>query len=63
MWESSHSLVSRTDIRTINVLLTVGLCAVLVDFPDTAKFLTPEEKSYIIWKKSAGTHSSAYDKL
>ncbi|EKM57338.1 uncharacterized protein PHACADRAFT_160834 [Phanerochaete carnosa HHB-10118-sp] len=24
---------------------------ILVDFPDTAKFLTPEEKAYIIWKK------------
>ncbi|KAF7797995.1 hypothetical protein EIP86_009203 [Pleurotus ostreatoroseus] len=25
--------------------------AVLVDFPNTARFLTPEERSYIIWKK------------
>lgn len=24
---------------------------VLVDFPATAKFLTPEERSYIIWRK------------
>ncbi|KAF7799178.1 hypothetical protein EIP86_010409, partial [Pleurotus ostreatoroseus] len=25
---------------------------VLVDFPDTAKFLTEEEKAYVIWRKS-----------
>ncbi|KAI0055359.1 MFS general substrate transporter [Artomyces pyxidatus] len=31
----------------------VGILAlfVMVDFPSTAKFLTPEEKSYVIWKK------------
>ncbi|KAI0043339.1 MFS general substrate transporter [Auriscalpium vulgare] len=31
----------------------VGLLAllVMVDFPSTAKFLTPEEKAYVIWKK------------
>ena len=25
--------------------------AVLVDFPATAKFLTPEERAYVIWRK------------
>ena len=25
---------------------------VLVDFPATAKFLTPEERAFVIWKKS-----------
>ena len=25
---------------------------VLVDFPSTAKFLTPEERAYVIWRKS-----------
>ncbi|KAF8911838.1 MFS general substrate transporter [Mucidula mucida] len=31
----------------------VGILAffVLVDFPSTAKFLTPEERSFIVWKK------------
>lgn len=31
----------------------VGILAffVLVDFPDTAKFLTPEERAFVIWKK------------
>ncbi|KDQ51627.1 hypothetical protein JAAARDRAFT_139858 [Jaapia argillacea MUCL 33604] len=34
--------------------VVVGIIAlfVLVDFPTTAKFLTPEEKAYIIWRKS-----------
>jgi hypothetical protein len=27
-------------------------CIVLVDFPVKATFLTPEERSYVIWKKS-----------
>jgi hypothetical protein len=34
------------------VLVGVLAAFVLVDFPATAKFLTPEEKSYLIWKKS-----------
>src|ERR1700742_4123568 len=24
----------------------------MVDFPDTAKFLTPEERAFVIWKQS-----------
>ena len=34
--------------------MVVGVIAffVLVDFPNTAKFLTPEERAYVIWKKS-----------
>ena len=28
------------------------LRSVMVDFPSTAKFLTPEEKKYVIWRKS-----------
>lgn len=35
------------------VLVGVLALLVLVDFPVTAKFLTPEEKAYIVWKKSA----------
>ncbi|EIM87019.1 MFS general substrate transporter [Stereum hirsutum FP-91666 SS1] len=35
------------------VLVGVLALLVLVDFPATAKFLTPEEKAYVIWKKSA----------
>ncbi|KAF8585716.1 MFS general substrate transporter [Ramaria rubella] len=35
------------------VLVGILAAFVLVDFPITASFLTPEEKSYIIWKKSA----------
>ncbi|KAA1475242.1 MFS general substrate transporter, partial [Dentipellis sp. KUC8613] len=33
--------------------VVVGFIAlfILVDFPATAKFLTPEEKAYVIWKK------------
>ncbi|KAK7438888.1 hypothetical protein VKT23_017814 [Stygiomarasmius scandens] len=33
--------------------VVVGLIAflVLVDFPVTAKFLTPEERAYVVWKK------------
>ncbi|KAF8507520.1 MFS general substrate transporter [Hysterangium stoloniferum] len=33
--------------------ILVGILAafVLVDFPATAKFLTPEERAYVIWKK------------
>ncbi|KAG5636842.1 hypothetical protein H0H81_006635 [Sphagnurus paluster] len=27
------------------------MAAVMVDFPATAKFLTPEERSYVVWKK------------
>ncbi|KZT63324.1 MFS general substrate transporter [Daedalea quercina L-15889] len=34
--------------------LVVGLiaCFILVDIPDTAKFLTKEERTFIVWKKS-----------
>ncbi|KAH9029003.1 MFS general substrate transporter [Lactarius pseudohatsudake] len=33
--------------------VVVGIIAffVMVDFPSTAKFLTPEERAYVIWKK------------
>ncbi|KAJ8091287.1 hypothetical protein PM082_024556 [Marasmius tenuissimus] len=33
--------------------VAVGLVAfiVLVDFPDTASFLTPEERAFVVWKK------------
>ncbi|KZS88571.1 MFS general substrate transporter [Sistotremastrum niveocremeum HHB9708] len=33
--------------------VAVGIVAafILVDFPSTAKFLTPEERAYVIWKK------------
>jgi hypothetical protein len=24
----------------------------MIDFPDTAKFLSPEERAFIIWRKS-----------
>lgn len=39
--------------------IAVGLLAflVMVDFPPDAKFLTPEEKSYVIWKKNYETTS------
>jgi len=35
--------------------VVVGIIAffVMVDFPNTATFLTPEERAYVIWKKSA----------
>ncbi|KAJ3848506.1 major facilitator superfamily domain-containing protein [Lentinula lateritia] len=47
------------------ITVAVGLIAfiVLVDFPATAKFLTPEEQAFVIWKKSTNfTNSySEYD--
>ncbi|OSX57439.1 hypothetical protein POSPLADRAFT_1067855 [Postia placenta MAD-698-R-SB12] len=33
---------------------------VLVDFPDTAEFLTPEERAYITWRKNHDTYSCIY---
>lgn len=32
---------------------------VLVDFPVTAEFLTPEERAYVVWRKSAGSTFSS----
>ncbi|KIJ54749.1 hypothetical protein M422DRAFT_152666 [Sphaerobolus stellatus SS14] len=34
------------------ILVGILAACVMVDFPVTAKFLTPEERAYIIWKKS-----------
>ncbi|KAF5390065.1 hypothetical protein D9757_003779 [Collybiopsis confluens] len=36
------------------ITVGVGLVAllILVDFPATAKFLTPEERAFVVWKKS-----------
>ncbi|KAH7883131.1 MFS general substrate transporter [Phlebopus sp. FC_14] len=33
------------------IVVAVIAFLVLVDFPDTAKFLTPEERAFIVWKK------------
>jgi len=32
--------------------LTESPAIVLVDFPQTAKFLTPDERAFVIWRKS-----------
>lgn len=36
---------------------------VLVDFPDTAHFLTSEERAFIIWKKSESTKTCFFGLL
>ncbi|EKM77200.1 hypothetical protein AGABI1DRAFT_62224 [Agaricus bisporus var. burnettii JB137-S8] len=44
--------------------VVVGFCAffLLVDFPATSKFLTPDERSYVIWRKSKSPrYSLQYD--
>jgi len=43
--------------------VAVGIIAsfVMVDFPNTATFLTPEERAYVIWKKSAYWPHTAND--
>ena len=38
-----YSITQRADIYDRSVM---------VDFPGTAKFLTPEERAFVIWKKS-----------
>ncbi|KAF7799177.1 hypothetical protein EIP86_010408 [Pleurotus ostreatoroseus] len=40
-------------LQIIEGLTTIvaGVVAALVDFPETAKFLTEEEKIYVIWRK------------
>lgn len=54
MWRDSRVCLCTQILEGIATVL-VGVLAllVLVDFPATAKFLTPEEKAYVIWKKSA----------
>ncbi|KAJ3551179.1 hypothetical protein NM688_g4859 [Phlebia brevispora] len=41
----------------------IGIIAlfVLVDFPQTAKFLTPEERDYVVWKKRYDSSSAGED--
>ena len=35
------------------VTLAMTLCQVMTDMPSSAKFLTPEERAYVIWRKRA----------
>jgi hypothetical protein len=53
-WPSAvlHSLVGY--IILFNPLMKIYCyhIEVMVDFPTTAKFLTPEERDYVIWVKS-----------
>jgi hypothetical protein len=35
-----------------SILALLALITVLVDFPSTAKFLTLEERAFVIWRKS-----------
>ena len=39
------------------------LCLVMVDFPATSRFLTPEERAYVIWRKSAPRFPSSCPEL
>ncbi|KZT63103.1 MFS general substrate transporter [Daedalea quercina L-15889] len=36
----------------LTVVVGVVACIILDDFPDTAKFLTEEERAFLVWKKS-----------
>lgn len=38
---------------------TDAMHQVLVDFPVTAKFLTPEERAFVIWRKSEFPHATS----
>jgi hypothetical protein len=39
----------------------MALLAVLVDFPDTAKFLSADERAYVIWRKKYDNSSVGED--
>lgn len=38
--------------------MSIHLCltSVLVDFPASASFLTPEERAFVVWRKSQCNH-------
>jgi hypothetical protein len=44
--------------RCVTLSLMKIVLVVLVDFPATASFLTPEERAYILWKKSTWPRDS-----
>ncbi|KAG2141409.1 MFS general substrate transporter, partial [Suillus bovinus] len=43
-------------------LTYIYCCSALVDFPETAKFLTPEERAFVLWKKEYDNSSVGEEK-
>lgn len=52
-------------MHAVGLLNKTCTCIVLVDFPHTAAFLTPEERAYIVHRKSTfpTVHATSYGSL